>query len=440
MTCALPRTSSAQIDNGQPYADPSYCKALPDLIKSFEQKVIPEQQRMLRQQEARLQQSDKERSEAQIELAKTLGKAALEYGTHQVTTAKALRKRVEEMKTLTKAQRREWLERIKGIEDSGNLLKVFTSRHEYEMALRRNEDELMSFLKLVDDMGAADLALKGLANLLVPGAGDVIVKSIRTLMDVGFASGDIYLAERDAAQFHRNYERLKEAHEAVKHRVATYRHDLEGGLCGAKVANDVKKSPVPIEAPNTTQNATSAAATPAKAGGSSAKAIATIAAVGGASAGAAIAYNEYKKANEEYQGFLDSLPPSGGTSSGSGSGSGGGTGGGTGGSSTTTIVSSDVTCRLNSAGSGRNCNGTITARIGPSVTSGVTISALTSPIQIRGSATPSTTGAGQTLTFTITNSSTVPQCPSVTSVNFVRPPDTNTIFTSASGSIRITCN
>jgi hypothetical protein len=426
--------SSAQLDNGQPFADPAYCKALPDLIKPLEEKVIPEQERMLRQQEARLQEAEAGNTAAQVDLAGAVVKAAMDLGSDQVTRAKELKKRVEAMKHLTPAQRREWLERIKGVEDSGKLLKVFTSRHEYEMALRRNEDNLVNFMEFIDEMGAADLALKGLGNLLAPGVGGLVVNGIKVGLDVVYASLNARYNAQEAAQWRDNVERLRSAHFAVKDRVAGYRRDLEGGLCGVKVAEQMKNSPAPTAAQNTT-----AAAAPAKSGASTAKVVGSLAAIGGAGAATAIALNEYKKAQEEYQGFLDSLPPSGGSGN-SGGSSGGSSGGGTGGSSASTIVSANVTCTLNSAGSGRNCNGTITARIGPSVTAGVALSALTTPTQIRGGVTPSTTGAGQTLVFNVTNFSTVPQCPSVSSVNFVRPPDTSVVFTSAAGPIRVTCN
>lgn len=124
------------------------------------------------------------------------------------------------------------------------------------------------------------------------------------------------------------------------------------------------------------------------------------------------------------------------STAGSGSGSGGSSGGG---SSTTTISSAQITCTSNS-GEGRRCNGSIIATIGPSVSAGVGLNALTIPSNIVGHATPGSSGGGQTLTFNFVNASTTTACPPTqTSVIFTKATDPTNSFTSGTRTFQITC-
>lgn len=270
---------------GTPYADPAYCAALPDLIKSYEQKVLPQQAGMLQQQEARLREAQAGRAEAEREFNHALMKAVIDLGNEQITTARALRERVEAMKNLTRAQRYGWLTRIKDIEDSGKLLRVFTARHEYELLLRKNEDNLVNFMKLADDSGAADMALKRLANLLAPGIGGLVVNGIKVGLDVVYAGLKGHFTAQEATQWRENVDKLRTAHNAIKDRVDGYRQDLTGGLCGPKVAQQVENSPKPIPPPPAASGgAGAAAAAPKKGGGGGTTALVvlgSLAAVGG---------------------------------------------------------------------------------------------------------------------------------------------------------------
>ena len=128
-----------------------------------------------------------------------------------------------------------------------------------------------------------------------------------------------------------------------------------------------------------------------------------------------------------------------GNSGGTGGSGGGSSSGGGGSTIATSITAAGITCTLSQGGSGLyQCSGTMTVRIGPSVTAGTQLTALTSPVQIVGRVTPTSTGAGQTLTFTFTNS-TASGCQNFTRVNFVRQPDPNTAFTTWTGTIPVTC-
>jgi hypothetical protein len=158
-------------------------------------------------------------------------------------------------------------------------------------------------------------------------------------------------------------------------------------------------------------------------GGISGGAIAGIIAAGASIPIGVWAYEEYKKTLAD-----------GGT--GGGNTGGGNTGGG--GSIATTISAANITCTLGSAGSLTHCTGTLTARIGPSVTAGVRVTAHTDPVNIQGHATPTSTGAGQTLVFTFTNVTGV-GCQALRTVRFTRQTDPNTAFTSWTGTIPITC-
>ena len=166
---------------------------------------------------------------------------------------------------------------------------------------------------------------------------------------------------------------------------------------------------------------------PASGGGLSGGAIAGIIAGGAAVPVGIWAYEEYKKTLAD--------TGTGGTSGGSTGG--GSTGGGS--SIATSITAAGITCTQSQGGSGLyQCSGTMTVRIGPSVTSGVGLTALTLPVQIVGRATPTRTGAGETVTFTFSNS-TASGCQNFTRVNFVRQPDVNTAFTTWTGTIPVTC-
>lgn len=181
----------------------------------------------------------------------------------------------------------------------------------------------------------------------------------------------------------------------------------------------------PAESPQPTPPP--AAVGPAPSGGwSDGKILGVIIAGVGGAIGGKVAYDKYK----ESQGIDDG---------GGGGGGGTGGGGGGGGAIATSITGANITCTRSQGGSGLyQCSGTMTVRIGPSVTGGVQLTALTLPVQIVGRATPTSTGAGQTLTFTFTNS-TASGCQNFTRVNFVRQPDVNTPFTSWTGTIPVTC-
>ena len=160
-------------------------------------------------------------------------------------------------------------------------------------------------------------------------------------------------------------------------------------------------------------------------GGISGGAIAGIVAAGASIPVGVWAYDEYKKAQAEVAG--------GGNSNTGGSGGSGG-----GGSTASSLISSSITCRRNETSNLYICSGTLTARIGPSVSAGVLLTALTLPVQMVGRVTPSSSGGGQTLTFTFTNTSAA-GCQTVTRVNFVRSPDVNTAFATATGSLPVSC-
>lgn len=194
--------------------------------------------------------------------------------------------------------------------------------------------------------------------------------------------------------------------------------------CGSEnqtTENRAAESPQPTPPPGAVGPA------PSGGGGSS---VGPLIGILGAAIGGGLALGYYQKMKNEDSG-----------GSGNGGTGGGGTGGGGSGGGTiaTSITAASITCTQSQGGSGLyQCSGTMTVRIGPSVTAGTQLTALTSPVQIVGRVTPTSTGAGQTLTFTFTNS-TASGCQTFTRVNFVRQPDVNTAFTTWTGTIPVTC-
>jgi hypothetical protein len=108
-----------------------------------------------------------------------------------------------------------------------------------------------------------------------------------------------------------------------------------------------------------------------------------------------------------------------------------------GGNTGSTVTSFNITCTLASAGTFRNCTGSLTATVGPSVTAGVALTATLNPALIVGRLTPPNSGSGQSLTFAFATSGTA-ACPGTqSSVTFLR---SGAAFSQASRSITITCN
>ena len=194
--------------------------------------------------------------------------------------------------------------------------------------------------------------------------------------------------------------------------------------CGPENQNTENRpadSPQPTPPPDAVGPASSGG------GGISGGAVAGIIAAGASIPIGVWAYEEYKKTLDD-----------GGT--GGGNTGGGNTGGGNtgGGAIATTVSGASITCTLGSAGSLTHCTGTLTARIGPSVTAGVRVTAHTEPVNIQGHAVPTTTGTGQTLVFVFTNVTGV-GCQPLRTLRFTKQSDPNTVFTSWNGTINITC-
>ena len=269
----LPGMSAAPLAQasapGAPYADPAYCKALPQLITKFETSILPQQSRELAAQETRLRDAEAGQTEAEEDFNKALRDGIIKLGTDQIGTAKVLRERVRAMKDsgMTTAARGEWLRRIKSIEDAGEQLKRGVARAEYADLVRQNQDNLVSFMQFVDESGAADPLLTGLANLVAPGIGGVVVGGIKVGLDVVYAGLKGHFTAQEAAQWRDNVDRLRAAHQDLRGRVDGYRAELTGGQCGPKVAQQVQNSPRPLP-PDTAAGSTPTAPPGSSGGGS----------------------------------------------------------------------------------------------------------------------------------------------------------------------------
>lgn len=420
---------------GAPYADKAYCDALPALVTKFEGTVLPKQARDLAEQSARLDEAEGGRAEASQEFNQALLKGIADLAKDQLGTAKALRERVRAMKTLkgsakdgvvnTKGMlstdRREWLERIKKIEDMGERLKTASAGADYAQLLKANQADLTSFLKFMDDSGVADMALKGLADTLAPGVGGLVVNGIKVGLDVVYAGLKGRFTAQEAAQWRDNVGKLKSAHDALKDRVDGYRQELTSGSCGPKVAQQVQNSPRPIP-PQEAAPQPDATTSP-KSGNGVGTAVKASVGIAGAAVGGIYLKKELDKLKTDVATTTTTTttpPPTGGSNTAS------------------TVTSFNITCTLAGPGTFRNCTGSLTATVGPSVTAGVALTATLNPALIVGRMTPPNTGSGQSLTFAFATSGTA-ACPGTqSSVTFLR---SGTAFSTAtSRSITITCN
>jgi hypothetical protein len=250
---------------GAPYADPAYCNALPALVKNFQNTILPKQARDLADQRARLSESEAGRAEAAEEFNQAVRDSIKTLATDQLSTAKALRARVNAMKAsnMSKEARRNWLERIKTIEEAGETIKQGMGRAEFVETMQKNQTDLVSFMKFVEDSGAADAALKGLADTLAPGVGGLVVSGIKVGLDVVYAGLKGRFTAQEAAQWRENVAKLEQAHSELKDKVENYRQDLTGGVCGPKVAQQVQNSPQPIASTEMARTAPTAAPPPA---------------------------------------------------------------------------------------------------------------------------------------------------------------------------------
>lgn len=412
---------------GAPYADPAYCKALPQLLTNLERTVLPQQARDLAHQETRLHEAESGRAEAAEEFNTALRDGIIKLGTDQIGTAKVLRERVRAMKAsgMTTAARGEWLRRIKSIEDAGEQIKQGIARADYVDLVRQNQDNLVNFMKFVEDSGAADDALKGLANLVAPGIGGVVVGGIKVGLDVVYAGLKGRFTAQDAAQWRDNVDRLKAAHHDLRDRADVYRDNLTGGLCGPKVAQQVQNSPRPI-APQTAA-APGTSAPPPTGGSSVGKIVGWTALMGGALAAGAYAASQVE-------------PIELGTTTGS--------------SNTTTTTNNNpapvrntpstiglgtFSCSAANDTSGfRNCTGTVNIRAGTLLAArqGTTISVVTTPSFF--AATFIAPGLGGT-TGTVSLRATMPRtCAVQTFVSFFVPGN-NVAFESIEQIIPVSC-
>ncbi len=428
--------SAQAMAGGAPYADPAYCSALPDLIRRFEGTILPQQARDLAGQEARLRDAESGANAAEQDFNSALRDGIIKLGTDQIASAKILRERVQAMNRsgMNAEARRAWLQRIKSIEDFGERLKSGAAVADYKALVDKNQAGLVEFMKFVDDSGAADIALKGLADMVAPGVGGMVVGGIKVGLDVAYAGLNGRFTAQEAAQWRENVDRLRSAHRDLVDRVNGYRDDLTSGLCGPRVAQQTQNSPRPIppaEAaappPPPPPPAAPVVSAPAPTGPSMGKILGWTALLTGSIVGGAYVYEQAQLLAEETATF--STPTSSGNPTSTGTPS----------SSASTITAYQITCTLSSAGTFRNCVGFITATIGPSVTAGVALIARTFPSEVLGRVTPSSTGAGQSLRFEISTSSTA-ACQTISGANFVRASDVNTAFASASRSLTVTCN
>jgi len=406
---------------GAPYADKAYCDALPALVTKFEGTVLPKQARDLAEQSARLDEAEAGRAEASQEFNQAVLKGIADLAKDQLGTAKALKQRVQELKkTLNQEDTRKWLERIKKIEDTGERLKQAGAGADYAQLLKANQADLKSFLTFMDDSGMADYALKRLADTLAPGVGGLVVNGIKVGLDVVYAGLKGHFTAQEAAQWRDNVAKLKTAHEALKDRVDGYRQELTSGSCGPKIAQQVQNSPRPI-APQEVAPQPVATTLP-KSGHGVGTAVKASVGIAGAAVGGLYLKKQLDElaALETPAASTTTPPPSGGSNTAS------------------TVTSFNITCTLAGPGTFRNCTGSLTATVGPSVTAGVALTATLNPALIVGHMTPPNTGSGQSLTFAFSTSGTA-ACPGTqSSVTFLR---SGTAFSTAtSRSITITCN
>lgn len=293
VSSGMSAASSAQASApGAPYATPQHCEALPKLVMNFERTILPQQSRDLAAQQMRLREAEAGRAEAEDDFNNALRDGIVKLGTDQIGTARVLRERVRAMRGsgMTTAAREEWLTKIKSIEDAGEQLKRGLAHAEYAGLLRQNQANLVSFMKWVDDTGAADPALTGLANLVAPGIGGVVVGGIKVGLDLVYAGLKGRFTAQQAAQWRENVDRLQAAHQELRYRVDRYRDDLTSGLCGPRVAQQVQNSPRPI--PPQTDTAPVTTAPPPTGGGSVGKIVGWTALMGGAIAAGAFAASQ----------------------------------------------------------------------------------------------------------------------------------------------------